>query len=91
MTGSNPAESSGQIGSEGDWLKRSGKLGIISNSRRYFPILSTPNLLLSAMSPSSVHNDGIKGVDTNALLHLGPNVGKPVRRYGFASLLIAAT
>ena len=43
------------------------------------------------MSPSSVHNDSIKGVDTNALSHLGPNVGKPVRRYGFASLLIVAT
>ena len=38
------------------------------------------------MSPSS----GIKGVYTNALLHLGPNVGKPVRRYRFALLLIVA-
>ena len=44
---------------------------------------------LLAMSPSSVRNDGIKGVDTDALSHLGPNVGKPFRRYGFASLLIA--
>ena len=43
------------------------------------------------MSPSSVRNDGIKGVDTDALSHLGLNVGKPVRRYGFASLLIVAT
>ena len=42
------------------------------------------------MSLSSVRNDGIKGVNTDALLHLGPNVGKPVRRYGFASLLIVA-
>ena len=35
------------------------------------------------MSPSSVHNDGIEGVDTNALVHLGPNVGKPVQRWGW--------
>ena len=27
MSESNPAESSGRIGSEGDWLKRSGKVG----------------------------------------------------------------
>ena len=30
------------------------------------------------MSPSSVHDDGIKGVDTDALSHLGLNVGKPI-------------
>ena len=66
-------------------------MGIVSNFRRYFPILLPTKLLLAAMSPSSVRNDGIKGVDTDALSHLGPNVGKPVRRYGFASLLIAAT
>ena len=30
-------------------------------------------------------------ISDNALSHLGPNVGKPVRRYGFASLLIVAT
>ena len=41
------------------------------------------------MSPSSVHNDGIKGDNTN-YSHLGPNVGKPVRRYRFASLLFIA-
>ena len=75
MADSNPAESSGQIGSEGDWLKRWGKLGIISNFRCYFPILSSTTLLLSAMSPSSVRNNSIKGVDTDALSHLGPNVG----------------
>ena len=28
MAESNPAESSGRIGSEGDWLKRSGKVGV---------------------------------------------------------------
>ena len=27
MARGNPAESSGRIGSEGDWLKRSGKVG----------------------------------------------------------------
>ena len=48
----------------------------------------TPSLLPSTMSPSSVKDDGIKGIDTNALSHLGPNVGKPVRRYRFTSLLI---
>ena len=42
------------------------------------------------MSPSSVRNDGIKGVDTDALLRLGLNVRKPVRRYRFASLLFIA-
>ena len=42
------------------------------------------------MSPSSVRNDGIKGDDTD-YSHLGPNVGKPICRYRFASLLIAAT
>ena len=45
---------------------------------------------LSAMSPSSVRDDGIKG-DARDLSHLGLNVGKPVRRYGFASLLMVAT
>ena len=42
------------------------------------------------MSPSSVRNDGIKGVDTDALSHLGPNVRKPIQRYRFASLPIVA-
>ena len=41
------------------------------------------------MSPSSVRNDGIKGDNTD-YLHLGLNVGKPVRRYGFALLLFVA-
>ena len=34
------------------------------------------------MSPSSVCDDSIKGVNTDALSHLGPNVGKPVQRWG---------
>ena len=80
MAESNPAESSGQIGSEGDWLKRLGKVGVVSNFRRYFPIFFPTKLLYLLMSPSSVRNDGIKGVDTDALSHLGLNVGKPVRR-----------
>ena len=90
MTGDNLAESSGQVGNKDDWLKRSGKLGIINNFHHYLPILLSTNILLSAMSPSSVCNNGIKGVDTGALSHLGPNVGKPIRRYGFASLLFIA-
>ena len=54
----------------------------------YLPSYQTP---ISVMSLSSVRNDGIKGVDTDALSHLGLNVGKPVRRYRFSSLLIIAT
>ena len=78
MGESNPAESLGRIESEGDWLKGLGKVGVVSNFRRYFSILFIHHSPLSAMSPSSVRNDGIKGVNTNALSHLGPNVGKPV-------------
>ena len=88
MAESNLAESSGRIGSEGDWLKGSGKVGDrqqLSSLPSYLFFYQSPT---SAMSPSSVRNDGIKGVDTDALSHLGPNVGKPVRRYGFASLLV---
>ena len=45
MAEGNPAESSGQIGGEGDWLKGRGKLGIIRNFCRYFPILFSTTLL----------------------------------------------
>ena len=45
MAESNPAESSDRIGSEGDWLKGRGKLGIVSNFCRYFPILLPTKLL----------------------------------------------
>ena len=68
------------------------KVGASLGSLATFVATFLPTKLLSSvMSPSSVRNDGIKGVDTDALSHLGPNVGKPVRRYEFASLLIAAT
>ena len=80
MAKSNPAESSGRIGSKGDWLKRLGKVG---DWQQLLSLLSYPLIHhspLSAMSPSSVRDDSIKGVDTNALLHLGPNVGKPIQR-----------
>ena len=45
MAESNPAESSGRIGSEGDWLKGRGKLGIVSNFCRYFLIFLPSKLL----------------------------------------------
>ena len=91
MTKSNLAEFSGQIGSKGDWLKRIWESwGSLATFVATFLSSSLP-LFSTTMSPSSVRNDGIKGVDTDALSHLGPNVGKPVRRYGFASLLIVAT
>ena len=90
MAASNPAESSGRIGSEGDWLKRLGESWGSSATfvaTFLFPSYHSP---LTTMSPSSVRNDGIKGINTDALSHLGPNVGKPVRRYEFALLLFVA-
>ena len=63
--------------------------GLLATSVATFLSSHLPFSFLSAMSPSSVRDDGIKG-DSRDLLHLGPNVGKPVRRYGFALLLFIA-
>ena len=80
MAKSNLAESLGRVGSKDDWLKRSGKVGDCQQLLSLLSYSFIHHSPLSAMSPSSVCNDGIKGVDTNALSHLGPNVGKPVQR-----------
>ena len=78
MAKGNPAESLGRIGSEGDWLKRVGESwGPLATFVAAFLSYYSPLSSIS-MSPSSVHNDRIKGVDTDVLSHLGPNVGKPI-------------
>ena len=81
MSKGNLAESLGQ-NREQRWLVKKGQesWGFLQQLSSLLSYLLSSNILLSAMSSSSVHNDGIKGVDTNALLHLGPNVGKPVQR-----------
>ena len=52
---------------------------LFSNICHYSPT-SQYIYLPSEMSPSSVCDNGIKGVDIDALSHLGPNVGRPVYR-----------
>ena len=74
MANSNPAKSLGQVGSKGDWLKRLGKVGDHLQLLSLLSYLLIHHSPLSAMSPSSVRNNGIKGVDTDALLYLGLKV-----------------